>query len=281
MIAPPLSFASVTVRYRDANRDALTDVSLTADAGRLTAVVGPNGSGKSTLVRALLRRVPLRAGRIAVGDESATALAPRVLAARVAVVPQREELVFPTTVREYVALGRFPHIGTWSTIGAADRVVIDAAVERTGVAPFLDRRVDALSGGEWQRVRLARALAQGAPVLVLDEPTTFLDIAHEMVVFELLAALAAEGRTVLLVSHQLNLVARFADRIVLLHAGSVAASGAPDDVMRAPILEHVYQWPLVVARDPAVGSPTLVPLRSASSTSATQSASLSSPPPTT
>jgi iron complex transport system ATP-binding protein len=110
-------------------------------------------------------------------------------------------------------------------------------------------------------VRIARALAQGGRALVLDEPPTFLAIAHEMSVFELLDALAREGQGILLVSHQLNLVARFADHIVLLHRGQVAAAGTPNDVMRGEVLERVYEWPLVVSRDPAVGAPVLVPLR--------------------
>ena len=110
-------------------------------------------------------------------------------------------------------------------------------------------------------MRIARALAQGGEALVLDEPTTFLDIAHEMAAFELLGQLAREGMAVLLVSHQFNLVARFAEWMVLLHEGTVAASGTPDDVMRGEILERVYEWPLVVTRDPAVGAPALVPLR--------------------
>jgi iron complex transport system ATP-binding protein len=118
-----------------------------------------------------------------------------------------------------------------------------------------------LSGGEWQRVRFARALAQGGEAFVADEPTTFLDVGHEMAVFELLGRIARDGHAVLLVSHQLNLVARFADRLVLLHAGEIAAAGTVDDVMRAEILERVYQWPVVVTRDPAVGAPALVPLR--------------------
>jgi iron complex transport system ATP-binding protein len=123
------------------------------------------------------------------------------------------------------------------------------------------RRLQELSGGEWQRVRLARALAQGGDALVLDEPTTFLDVAHEMAAFELLHQLTADGLAVLLVSHQLNLVARFADEIVLLHHGRVAAAGSPEEVMQASILERVYEWPLVVTRDPAVGAPALLPLR--------------------
>jgi iron complex transport system ATP-binding protein len=129
------------------------------------------------------------------------------------------------------------------------------------VSTLLERHTDELSGGEWQRVRLARAIAQESPAIVLDEPTTFLDVAHEMAAFELLAELARQGRTILAVSHQLNLVSRFADRVALLHRGSVVALGTPDEVMRASILEQVYEWPLVVSRDPAVGAPMLVPLR--------------------
>jgi iron complex transport system ATP-binding protein len=134
-------------------------------------------------------------------------------------------------------------------------------MERAGVAAFAERQTDELSGGEWQRVRIARALAQDAQALVLDEPTTFLDLAHEMSLFELVHSLARDGMAVLLVSHQLNLVARFAGTIVLLNRGKVAAAGTPDEVMRASLLEKVYEWPLVVTRDPAVGAPALVPLR--------------------
>jgi iron complex transport system ATP-binding protein len=227
----------------------------------LTAIVGPNGSGKSTLVRALIGRIPLERGEIRVDGLAATGLTRAELARRVAVITQREELAFPLLVSEYVALGRFPHLGIWHAAEANDRRAIDASIDAAGVAALRERRIDALSGGEWQRVRLARALAQGGDVLVLDEPTTFLDIGHEMSVFELLHGLARTGKAVLLISHQLNLVARFADQLVLLHRGAVATAGPPDSVMRAEVLERVYEWPLVVSRDPAVGAPTLVPLR--------------------
>lgn len=254
-----IAWEQVTVRYPGAGAPALDGVSVAAPRGTLTAVVGPNGSGKSTLVRALLRRVPAAAGRVTVDGRDARTLGQRELARRVAVVVQREEAVFPMRGREYVALGRAPHAGAWGDAGG-DAIIGDAAA-MAGVELLLDRRTDELSGGEWQRLRLARAIAQGAPAIVLDEPTTFLDVAHEMAAFEVLAALAGSGRAVLVVSHQLNLVARFADRVVLLHRGRVAATGAPDEVMRAAILEPVYEWPLVVTRDPAVGAPTLVPLR--------------------
>jgi iron complex transport system ATP-binding protein len=225
--------------------------------------VGPNGSGKSTLVRALIRRVALASGEIRVDSQALDLLARDEFARRVAVVTQREDLAFPTAVRDYVALGRFPHLGVWHAPTDRDRDALDRAMRDAGVDGLHARRTDELSGGEWQRVRLARALAQGGEGLVLDEPTSFLDIAHEMAVFELLSGLARDGQAVLLVSHQLNLVARFAARIVLLHEGRIAAHGTPADVMQKSVLERVYEWPLVVTHDPAVGAPALVPLRSA------------------
>jgi iron complex transport system ATP-binding protein len=257
-----IRFQDVVVRYPRASSDALKGVSLAAERGALTAVVGPNGSGKSTLVRALIGRVALSRGAVRVDDRDTSSVDRADLARDVAVVTQREELAFAVSVNDYVQLGRFPHLGIWRAAGAEDRKAIDEAIESAGVSDLRDRPIDALSGGEWQRVRLARALAQGGRALVLDEPTTFLDVGHEMAIFELLHRVARNGLAVLLVSHQLNLVARFADRIVLIHRGQVAAEGSPDDVMRAEILERVYEWPLVVTRDPAIGAPALVPLRS-------------------
>ena len=262
-----IQFTSVHVRYPRQTRDALDGVSLDAPKGLVTAVVGPNGSGKSTLVRALLGRVRLSSGSITLDGADSRTLAREDIARRVAVVTQREESVFPIEVREYVALGRMPHRGTWGRESADDRAAIDSALARAEVEELARRSVHQLSGGEWQRARFARALAQDGTAFVADEPTTFLDVAHEMAVFEMLGGLAREGRAVLLVSHQLNLVARFADRLVLLDAGRVAAAGSVNDVMRAEVLEHVYRWPVVVTRDPAVGAPALVPLRRSSGTS--------------
>jgi iron complex transport system ATP-binding protein len=256
-----IAFRDVVVRYANRDQPALAGVSLDAVRGRITAVVGPNGSGKSTLVRALVGQVPLDGGAIALDGIPAVHLARRLLATRVAIVTQREEPAFPLTVAEYVALGRHPHLGLWRGASRVDRDAVARAIELTESAGFVARPITELSGGEWQRVRLARALAQGGDAIVLDEPTTFLDVAHEMAIFELLSRLAAEGQAVLLVSHQLNLVARFAQHMVLLHRGRVEAAGLPDDVMQGAVLERVYDWPLVVTRDPAVGAPSLVPLR--------------------
>ncbi|HEU4996598.1 MAG TPA: ABC transporter ATP-binding protein [Gemmatimonadaceae bacterium] len=256
-----IEFSDVRVRYPRQQREALQGVSLSAPRAQITAVVGPNGSGKSTLVRTLLRRVDVAAGAITLDGVSITESSREAVARRVAIVTQREESAFPISVRDYVALGRLPHRGAWGRDTAQDRQAVDDALRWAEADSLRDRSVHQLSGGEWQRARFARALAQGGEAFVADEPTTFLDVAHEMTVFELLGRLARDGRAVLLVSHQLNLVARFADRLVLLHEGRVAAAGLVADVMRAEILERVYQWPVVVTRDPAVGAPALIPLR--------------------
>ena len=256
-----ISVADLVVSYPRAPGNAVDGVSFEAGAGKLTALAGPNGSGKSSIVRALIRRADIASGSVTVAGTDVRLLPPGELARRVAVVPQREDATFPIQVREYVSLGRYPHLGLWRAASQSDEDAVTQALEQAGVGKLAERDTDALSGGEWQRVRIARALAQNAPALVLDEPTTFLDVAHEMAIFELLSSLARSGLTVLLVSHQLNLVARFADTIVLLTQGKVATSGAPADVMRADRLEAIYGWPVVITRDPAIGAPTLVPLR--------------------
>lgn len=256
-----IGFSEVVVRYEGRRTNAVDGVSFAVPRGRLTALAGPNGSGKSSIVRALLRRVEVPAGVITVDARDLRTLSPGELAISIAVVPQREETTFPVQVREYVALGRYPHLGLWRTASTGDEAAVEEALAQADVESLADRDTDALSGGEWQRVRIARALAQKTAALVLDEPTTFLDVAHEMAIFELLHSLARSGLAVLLVSHQLNLVARFADTIVLLHEGRVATSGAPTEVMRAELLESIYGWPVVISRDPAVGAPALVPLR--------------------
>jgi iron complex transport system ATP-binding protein len=256
-----IDFERLTLRYPRGASPVIDDVTFTAPRGALTAVVGPNGSGKSTLIRALLGRLAPTSGRIAIDGTALGALTRREVAQRVSVVVQREEPLYPLTVTEYVSLGRYAHESPWRVAARGTLDAVHAALHQCDAAQFADRRTDELSGGEWQRVRLARALAQGGDALVLDEPGTFLDVAHEMSQFELLSGLARAGRAVLLVSHQLNLVARFATTMVLLDQGRIAAVGTPTDVMRGDVLERVYRWPVVVTRDPAVGAPSLVPLR--------------------
>jgi len=256
-----IEFNDLVVSYPGAKQNAVDGVSFIGARGKLTALAGPNGSGKSSIVKALLRRADVPRGSASIDGRDVRSLSYAELARNIAVVPQREEAAFPIQVREYVFLGRYPHLGLWRSPSREDDVAVDEALSQAGVEDLASRDTDALSGGEWQRVRIARALAQKSPALVLDEPTTFLDVAHEMGIFELMFSLAHSGLAVLLVSHQLNLVARFADTIVLLDRGRVATTGSPTEVMRADTLESIYGWPVVITRDPAVGAPALVPLR--------------------
>jgi iron complex transport system ATP-binding protein len=250
----------VTVRYPGAAVPAVVDVSLTVKPGSLLAVAGPNGSGKSSLVRALLGLLPLEEGLVTVAGRSLSTWLRGELARVVGVVTQREESVFPLKVREVVMLGRYAHLGPLAAERAEDRAAVQQALERCDIAALRERRVDQLSGGEWQRVRVARALAQEPKALLLDEPTTSLDVRHEMELFELVASLVSGGLAALVVTHGLNLAARFADRMLLLDGGRSVAAGAPADVLHPDLLSDVFQWPVAVRRLDD-GSPQVVPLR--------------------
>jgi iron complex transport system ATP-binding protein len=255
-----LTLEHVRYRYPGAARDALGDVSLTVAAGEVHAVLGPNGAGKTTLVRLALGLLAPDAGRALVLGRDARAWPRGELARVVAVVPQREETVFPQRVRDAVALGRYPHLSPWGAERAADRAAVARALDACDAAGLAGRWLATLSGGEYQRVRLARALAQEPRLLVLDEPTMSLDLQHEMELLERVRALAdGAGLAVLLVTHQVNLAARFADRLLLLDGGRHAAQGAPADVLTRGTVERVLGWPVAV--ETFDGFPQIVPLR--------------------
>jgi len=177
------------------------------------------------------------------------------------VVSQREEPVFPVTVREAVLMGRYPYVEAWRSLAGPDAEVTAAALARADVAHLAERWVGTLSGGEWQRVRIARALAQAPRALALDEPTSSLDLRHEMELFELVAGLVRrDGLAALVVSHHLNAAARFCDRLVLFDRGRIAAEGPPADVLEAGRLSRVFEWPVAVHTLPD-GIPQLFPER--------------------
>jgi len=251
----------LVVRYPRSRDPALDGVSMDVPDGTLYAVLGPNGSGKSTLLKALLGVLRASEGRALVDGRDAASWSRRELARAVGVVPQAETIAFPLTVREMVAMGRYPYLGPLRSERDGDRAAIRGALEQCEVAELANRDVTTLSGGELQRVRLARALAQEPQALVLDEPTASLDIRHEMAILELLREWADGGMTVLVVTHGLDLAARFADHMLLLARGRVAAEGPPARVMEAGILEAVYRWPIAVATDPATGTLRVTPLR--------------------
>ncbi|MCU0619538.1 MAG: ABC transporter ATP-binding protein, partial [Gemmatimonadaceae bacterium] len=175
----------VRVRFARAHHDALSDVTVDLPAGTVTAVVGPNGAGKTTLAKLCTGLLAPSAGTVAFDGRALSTWTPRALARRVAVVPQLETVAFPITVDRYVALGRLPHLGPWAAMGDDDRRLVASAMECCGLAPFADRTMDRLSGGERQRARIARALAQDADALVLDEPSSALDLRHAMELFGL------------------------------------------------------------------------------------------------
>jgi iron complex transport system ATP-binding protein len=255
-----LSAREVSVRYRHNQPLALCSVTCEVAGSELVAVVGPNGSGKTTLLRAMLGLVPVEQGTALVDGRPVTEWSRRDLARTVGVVGQQEEVVFPLSVFETVMLGRYAHLGPLDPPGHRDQAAVTAALDRCDIATLAHRSVDTLSGGEWKRVRIARALAQEPRVLILDEPTASLDVRHEMELFELVRRLTDGGLAGLIITHHLNLAARFADRIVLLDQGAVVLTGTPAQVVNGETLSQVFQWPLAVTtwRD---GSPQVVPLR--------------------
>jgi iron complex transport system ATP-binding protein len=255
-----LQALDVTVRYRPHSALALDRVSCEVAGSELTAVVGPNGSGKTTLVRALLGMVPLEEGSIGIDGRPVGEWSRRALAQAVGVVGQQEEAVFPLRVAEAVMLGRYAHLGPLASPGQEDRAAVDRALQRCDIVVLAQRPTDSLSGGEWQRVRIARALAQEPRALVLDEPTASLDVRHEMELFELFRQLVNDGLAGLVITHHLNLAARFADRILLLDHGRVVALGTPSEVLRRETLSRVFEWPIAVTTW-CDGAPQVVPLR--------------------
>jgi iron complex transport system ATP-binding protein len=234
-------------------------VSLALDRGCLLALVGPNGSGKTTLIRALLGALPLERGEARLEGCPVHTWPRSEVARRVGVVTQREELWMPLRVHETVLLGRYPRLGPLAPVTAEDRQAVRLALERCDAWHLRDRLVDSLSGGEWQRVRIARALAQEPRVLVLDEPGASLDIRHEMEVMELIRDLVRGGLGCLLVTHHINLAARYADQMALLDRGRLVATGRPVEVLREETVTRVFQWPLSVRLEEN-DAPQLIPM---------------------
>jgi iron complex transport system ATP-binding protein len=240
----------------------LAGLDLAIGTGSITGILGPNGSGKTTLVRLASAALSPGAGRISLfGDDIAT-LPSRERARRVAVVPQETHPVFEFTVEEIVRMGRAPHLGLLGFERPLDRALAREAMERCEIADLSTRSFRALSGGERQRVMLARALTQGARLLLLDEPTAFLDLKHRLAVYALLGKLHLEsGLTVVVVSHDINLAARHCDRLLLLRGGAIAADGTPAEVLRPDPIRSVYDVDVEVWTDRASGRPFVVPLK--------------------
>jgi iron complex transport system ATP-binding protein len=252
-----VDLCDVTVRL--GGRPVVDGVGASVARGEWVAVLGPNGAGKTTLLRAVARLVPF-SGSIALEGRPTSALPRTELARLVAVVPQEPSTPPWMTVAEYVLLGRTPHLGPLATEGRRDREAAGAALARLDLLDYRDRRLGTLSGGEKQRVVVARALAQEARIVLLDEPTASLDIGHVQQALDLLDALRAEsGLTLVAAMHDLTLAAQYADRVVLLAAGRIAAEGLPRDVLTEETIARHYGATVDVV--PVAGRPAVIPRR--------------------
>ncbi|MEV0092432.1 ABC transporter ATP-binding protein [Streptomyces sp. NPDC050738] len=253
-----LAARELTLAYDD--RVVVEDLELAVPDGRVTVIVGPNACGKSTTLRALGRLLKPRGGAVLLDGVELARIPTKKIAQTIGLLPQSPVAPEAITVADLVARGRQPHQSWWQQWSEADERAVTDAMERTDVAELASRSVDELSGGQRQRVWIAMALAQETDLLLLDEPTTFLDISHQVEVLDLVRQLNHErGRTVVAVLHDLNQAARYADHLVAMKAGRVVAEGHPKEVVTAELVRDVFGLEAVVVPDPVTGSPLVVP----------------------
>ncbi|MCG8469245.1 MAG: ABC transporter ATP-binding protein [Gemmatimonadetes bacterium] len=244
----------VSFTYPGVGLPAVHDLSLRAERRAVTAIIGPNGAGKSTVVRLLGGALRPSRGSVRFLGRELAEWDRGALSRRVAVLSQEAPPGVPLSVREYVELGRSPYVGPWSSLGPRDREVVEAALARTDLVSLQERALTELSGGERQRAKLARALAQEPEVLVLDEPTAFLDLGHALWTFEALADLVRDdGVSALCVTHDVNLASRFASTLALMAEGRLIAQGAPTDVLASDALGEAYGCDIRVERRAGLG----------------------------
>jgi iron complex transport system ATP-binding protein len=249
------------------------DLSVEIQDGGFTAIVGPNACGKSTLLRALARMLKPRDGTVLLDGATIGSLPTRDVAKQIGLLPQSATAPDGITVSDLVARGRHPHQSLFRPWSKEDARAVREAMERTDIVPLADRPVDELSGGQRQRVWLAMALAQETPLLLLDEPTTFLDIAHQLEVLDLCADLHERGRTLVAVLHDLNHACRYATRLIAMRDGVIVAQGAPADIVDAALVELVFGLRCSVVPHPETGAPMVVPAARRARRAAAQSSS--------
>lgn len=259
---PILAADRLTLGYRR-GAPVVCELSLAVEPGEIVALVGPNGSGKSTLLRALARLMRPQSGTVLLDGRAIHRQSTRKVAQQLAILPQNPAAPEDLTVRDLVARGRFARQAWWRPSSHHDQDVIGWALDMTGLAEFAPRRLSTLSGGERQRAWIALALAQEPRVLLLDEPTTFLDISHQLEVMTLLQALNREsGLSIVMVLHDLNQAARFSHRLIAIRSGQVYAVGTPDEVLTEAMMSEVFQVEGAIGRDPYAGTPVFTPLQS-------------------
>ncbi|UKS66606.1 ABC transporter ATP-binding protein [Rossellomorea marisflavi] len=247
----------LSVGYDD--RLIVKNLSVSIPDKQITTIIGPNGCGKSTLLKAITRIIPHQTGNILLDGQNIHKQSTKELAKKMAILPQTPESASGLTVGELVSYGRFPHQKGLGRLTKKDQDMIHWAMEETGTLPFKHREVDALSGGQRQRVWIAMALAQETDIIFLDEPTTYLDMAHQLEVLELLERLNREqGRTIVMVLHDLNQAARFADHIIALKDGDLVSSGTGEQVITRETLRKVFNIDAEIGRDPRTLKPMCI-----------------------
>jgi iron complex transport system ATP-binding protein len=260
-VDPTVRLRAEQVRLGYGDRTIVDGLDLDVVAGTITAVIGPNGCGKSTLLRALGRLLKPTAGQVVLDGKRIDRVPTREVAKVLGLLPQAPIAPEGLTVADLVARGRHPHQAWYRQWSADDEDAVAQALDWTGIADLAERPVDQLSGGQRQRAWISMALAQGTDLLLLDEPTTFLDLAHQVDVLELVRRLHSEvGRTVVMVLHDLNLAARYADRLVAMREGRIVAAGKPAEVITEELLEEVFGLAARVIQDPVAGTPLVVPI---------------------
>ncbi|WP_426325346.1 ABC transporter ATP-binding protein [Microbacterium sp. E-13] len=253
-----LSTESLTLAYGD--RTIVEGLDLIIPPGRITAIVGANGCGKSTLLRALARLISPREGQVVLDGKALHGRPTKEIARTLGLLPQSPIAPEGIAVADLVGRGRHPHQKLLARWSAHDYEVVARALSSTGIQDLADRSVDELSGGQRQRAWIAMALAQETDILLLDEPTTFLDVAHQVEVLDLLTDLNVErGTTIVMVLHDINLAARYSDHLFALDSGSIVASGAPRDVVTTELIRDVFDLDALVVSDPVSGSPIVLP----------------------
>ncbi|MBX8514511.1 Fe(3+) dicitrate ABC transporter ATP-binding protein FecE [Pseudomonas cichorii] len=242
-------------------------LSFSPPPGKVTALIGPNGCGKSTLLKAFARILTPQSGTLSLDGQAYAQLSPRELARKIAFLPQVLPIPEGVSVRQLVAYGRSPHNSLWGRLSGADRSSVDQALQRMELEALAERPLSDLSGGQRQRAWLAMVLAQDAAIVLLDEPTTYLDISHQVELLDLMRQLSAEGKTVITVLHDINQACRYADHLAVMQAGRLVASGAPDEVLDAELVSQVFDVQVQIMREPVAGTPMCIVERSTRCTS--------------